>query len=222
MSARPVLALLTLALLAAAPLAAKEKTKSAAPEPVVCSGVFGPDSSEALLIETFGADNVVSGMVPGPEGTEMFATTVYPGDPRRAMEFGWWDEQKRERLSYVDLAPGQVAPGGARIGLSVAEIVDLNGAPFTINGFWWDYGGYALIEQGAFANNPLGCSVSLRFDTMRDAPADTNIDAVAGDITVPSDEPLLETLDARVSHLSLAYPLPMDMPEPIYLDQGLD
>lgn len=217
MSARPVLALLALALLASTPLAAKDKTKPVpAPEEVACTGVYAADSSEARVIETFGADNVVTGIVPGPEGTEILATTVYPDDPERTMQFGWWDEEKREYLSYVDLAPSQASPGGARIGMTVAEIVKLNGEPFTINGFWWDYGGYAFIEKGAFADNPDGCSVSIRFDTTLDGAPDTNFDPISGEVTVPSDEPLLETLGAKVNVLSLGYPWPENLPQPDY------
>lgn len=217
MSARPVLALFALALLASTPVAAKDKTKPAPmPEEVACSGVYGPDSSEARVIETFGADNVVTGIVPGPEGSEILATTVYPDDPEQSMQFGWWDEDKREYLSYVELSPSQTAPGGARIGMTVAEIVKLNGAPFTINGFWWDYGGYAFIESGAFAMSSEGCSVSIRFDSTLDAPADTNLDAIAGEVTVPSDEPLLETLGMKVNVLSINYPWPEELPQPDY------
>ncbi len=215
MSARPVLALLALALLASTPLAAKEKTKPApAPEAVACTGVYAADSSEARVIETFGADNVVTGIVPGPEGTEILATTVYPDDPERTMQFGWWDEEKREYLSYVDLAPSQASPGGARIGMTVAEIVKLNGEPFTINGFWWDYGGYAFIEKGAFADNPDGCSVSIRFDTTLDGAPDTNFDPISGEVTVPPTSPCSRPWAPRSTCSASAIPGPRTCPSP--------
>ena len=87
------------ATLAASPAIAKTKTVAA--DDVSCSGVFGPESTEALVKQTFGDGNVVSGDVPGPEGTTMFATTVFPNDPERTMEFGWFNEENRTGLSYV-------------------------------------------------------------------------------------------------------------------------
>ena len=194
------------------PALAKDKSPAAAEaaptEAVACDGVFGPLSSEALLIETFGVDNVVTGMVPGVEGIEMLANTIFPDDPERTMQIGWWDETDRERLAWVELAPSQVGPLGVHVGMTVAEVEALNGEPFLVGGFGWDYGGYANIESGALTNLDGGCYLSLRF-----APTDgysTDIDAtsVLGDVQVPSHEPLLEQLDARVRVISFSYPSP--------------
>lgn len=195
-------------LLATGPAWAKDKTKPAAPDAEFsCSGAYGPDSSEALLIETFGADNVVTAMVPGPEGTEMLATTVYPGDHLKSMQFVWWDEDNRTGLSYVDLAVDQAGPLGLRLGLSVAEVEAINGQPFIVGGFDWDYGGYANIEAGAIRDY-ADCFISIRFSPMGDYPQGIDASAISGDIEVPSSEPLLADVDAQVVVLSLGYPAP--------------
>ncbi|MGV8853814.1 MAG: hypothetical protein ACOH2L_04150 [Devosia sp.] len=205
----PVLMLVALVVVSAQ---AKDKVKPVA-ETVSCDGVLGPKSSEALLIETFGKDNVVTGMVPGAEGEDSLGTTVFPNDPNRKMVFGWWDEENRSYLSYVDLAPDQTTPTGARIGMSVAEIEALNGAPFTVGGFWWDYGGYAAFDTGKLAYPDAGCGFNLRFDITADIPADVDANAVAGEVTLPSAEPLLKQLDAHVVGISLGYPYPDELPQ---------
>ena len=193
-------------LLLTMPAAAKEKTKASQ---VTCEGVFGPESSEALVKQTFGPDNVVTGMVDGPEGMQMLATTVFPDDPQRTMRFGWWDEDARSGLSYVDLAPSQIAPGGVRIGQTVAEVEALNGAPFTIGGFWWDYGGYANIENGNLAHTvDKICWVSIRFSHADDYSSDIDATPVSGEVQVPSGEALLEMLDVRVAVVSVSWPAP--------------
>jgi hypothetical protein len=217
MLARLSLIALVAALLAG-PALAKEKTRAgAANEAIECAGVYGPDSSEALVKETFGAKNVVTGMVYGAEGMEMLATTVFPDDPDRKMEFGWYDEENLSRLSYVELAPGQIAPGGVSIGMSVADVVNTNGADFEVGGFWWDYGGYANIETGALAGTQDGgCHVSIRFSPVDGYPEDIDVTSVAGEVQVPSSEPLLEAIDTRVQILSLSYPWPDDLPQPEY------
>lgn len=209
MLARLSLAALSLALVAAAPAVAKEKTKPATPEAVACSGVYGPDSSEALVKQTFGADNVVTGTVPGPEGEDMLATTVFPNDPDRTMQFGWWDDETRTGLSYVELAPTQIAPNGAHVGQTVAEVEKLNGKPFTVGGFWWDYGGYANFEGGKLENaDDTTCWISLRFAPNDEYPADLDVSAVSGEVQVPSTEKLLSTLDVRVQSVDISWPGP--------------
>lgn len=187
------------AVLAAGPTLAKDKSEFA------CDGVFGPDSSEALLVKTYGADNVVTGETDGPEGTEILTTTVFPNDPERVLTFSWWDETNRTGLNYVDLPPSVLGPAGVRVGMTVAEVEAINGAPFAIGGFWWDYGGYAMIDTGKLANADTGCFTSLRF-----APADTDygdldVSSVSGEVTIPSSDPLLAKIDTRLQVLSISY-----------------
>jgi hypothetical protein len=200
MLARMSFALLC-ACLVATPALAKAKTGFS------CTGVFGPESSEALLIETYGADNVVTGQVPGAEGMETLATTVFPNDPDKTMVFGWMDDETRQGLGYVDLPPSIDGPHGVHVGMTVAEVLAINGKPFNIGGFWWDYGGYAQIEQGALANaDDATCFLSLRFSPVDDYQPDLDTSAVAGEVSIPADEPLLEKLDTRVSTVSVSFP----------------
>ncbi|MBK8082585.1 MAG: hypothetical protein IPK28_01460 [Devosia sp.] len=173
---------------------------------IACDGPFAADSSEARLVETFGGENVVTGEVPGPEGSTLIATTVFPGDPQRQMEFGWWDEQAFERLAYVTVPPVDTAPGGLRVGMSVREVEALNGGPFEMTGFWWDYGGYAGFEGGELGDIPGGCHVSVSFQPTADIPGDLDVEPIAGDRTVVSGEPLLETVDARIASITVGYP----------------
>lgn len=186
------------AALLATPALAEDKAFS-------CEGVFGADSSEAFLIKTYGADNVVTGETDGPEGTQILTTTVFPNDPERALVFSWFDEENRAGLSYVDLSPSTSGPFGLRVGMTVAEVEAINGKPFSIGGFWWDYGGYAMIDDGTLLNKDDGCFISLRF-----APADKDfgsldVSPVTGEVSVPSSDPLLAKIDTRVQVLSISY-----------------
>lgn len=191
-------AILLSALLLSTPAAAAE---------IACDGPFAPDSSEARLKDAFGAENVVTGEVDGPEGSTIIATTVFPNDPDKKMVFGWWDEEAMAELSYVELAPGDTAFGVSR-GMSVDEVEALNGEPFTMTGLWWDYGGYAGFQSGKLADLPGGCYLSLSFDTTVDVPDGLNVDSISGDQQVPSSEPLLDQLAVKVVDITLGYPFP--------------
>lgn len=186
---------------------------------IACEGPFAADSSVARLQEAFGAENVVTGDSPGPEGTTVLATTVYPDDPDRTMVFGWWDEENLSELSYVELAPGDSAFGVSR-GMGVDAVEALNGEAFTMTGLWWDYGGYAGFQSGALAELAGDCSLSLRFDTALNVPDGLDVGSISGDQQIASDEPLLEQLSVEVTQVTLGYAYPgldqvegIEMPE---------
>lgn len=176
-------------------------------EEIACEGAFGIDSSEARLIEIYGAENVWTGIVPGPEGTEMLATEVFRESPKRRLQFVWWDEEGRKDPSYVELPAKLSAPGGVRAGMSVAEVEARNGEAFTLSGFGWDYGGYAGFDSGALAALPGDCHLSLRF-APTDYPPGLDVDPIIGDQTVQSANPLLAKVNARVQSVSIGYPHP--------------
>ena len=192
--------------LVATPTFAKDKTKPAdAAAPVACSGVYSADTSEQRLIDTFGAENVVTGPVDGPEGSTYVATTVFPDDPQRTMVFSWFDEEARTDASNIELSPSQTGPGGVRVGMTVAEVQDINGEPFTISGFWWDYGGYAGFDSGNLAGVAGDCYVNLRFAAPDEVSGAIDTTPISGDIQVPSSEGLLEVLGVTVEQVSLGY-----------------
>jgi len=180
----------------------------AAAAQLACEGVFGIDTSEARFIETFGAQNVVTGEVPGPEGTTMIATTVYPGDPEREFQAIWWNEAARTDLSFVGIPAGDIAPGGVRLGMDLAEVEALNGGPFTVMGFWWDYGGSAGFESGKLAELGNDCHLTVTFEPTVELPADADPEPISGDKEVPSDLPLLRQVEPRVVEVTFGYPHP--------------
>jgi hypothetical protein len=104
---------------------------------LTCDGPFAADSSEQKLIEAFGKDNVVTGEVPGPEGSTVLATTIFPNDDTKRIEVGWWDEENLSQLAYFTVPSGDVSPQGVKTGMTVKEVEALNGAPFEMQGFWW-------------------------------------------------------------------------------------
>jgi hypothetical protein len=175
-------------------------------EPITCDGVFSPDTTQALIKDSFGAENVVNETVYGAEGWEYIATVAFPNDPAKRTVFTWADEEKLEGISMVELPPGAVALGGVKTGMSVADIEQLHGARFSMTGFWWDYGGYPNLADGALDQFPGGCSLALRFSPDDDLPESLNIDAVSGDVEVWSDNPLLGQIGAKVSSVSIVYP----------------
>jgi hypothetical protein len=135
-------------------------------EELECAGPFARDASEETLVEAFGGDKVVAEEIDGPEGSTLDATLVYPNDPARHLVVLWWDEEARARPAsiIIEKESAWTAPGGIRLGTTLAEVEKINGARFTLSGFGWDYGGSAGFEHGALAELPGGCILNLAFD----------------------------------------------------------
>lgn len=175
---------------------------------LACDGPFAIDSSEARLVEAFGRDNVVTGEVDGPEGTTMIATTVFPDDPERRFQAVWWDDETLSDPSFFTLARADIAPGGLRIGMPLAEVEALNGEPFTMLGFGWDYGGAASFASGRLSALPGDCLLSVSFDPTRPLPEGTDAEPIEGDKEVASDLPLLRAVEPVVYEVRFGYPHP--------------
>ena len=202
MSRRAILGLLPL-ILWTAPAAAVE---------ISCEDPMRRDTNLADIQNLYGTGNVVTGEVPGAEGETMIATTVFPGDDEHGFVVYWADEEKREKLSAISVARADTAPGGVRVGMTIKEVEALNGAPFSLWGFYWDYGGAARFESGRLAELPGGCMLSVQFTPGVDPANDTIAEAISGDIELRSDMQELALVAPVVSDITIAYPDP-DAPE---------
>jgi hypothetical protein len=188
-------------------------TAPAFADEIGCEGVFKQSATLADIESAFGKENVVTGEVPGPEGTTMVATTIYPNDPARTMQVRWWDEQKVEYLAGVTLAAGDSGPGGIKVGMPIEEVQAINGEAFSLFGFYWDYGGYAGFENGKLSELPGGCVLSLRFAPTREDLPDNVMNAISGDSEFRSDMPEMLVAKVAVREVNLGYPLPEELAE---------
>lgn len=182
-------------------------------EEIGCEGVFKQSATLAEIEAAFGKDNVVTGEVPGPEGTTMIATTIFPNDPQRTMQVRWWDEQNVAYLAGVTLAPADTGPGGIKIGMPIDAVQAVNGEAFNLFGFYWDYGGFAGFESGTLSALPGGCVLSLRFAPTREDLPENVMNAISGDIELRSDMPELLEAKVAVGEVNLGYALPEELAE---------
>jgi len=172
-----------------------------------CTGAFGIDTSEARLIETFGADNVVRSERSDAREQKPLITTVYPTDPVRRMVFLWWNREKPVDLSHVILPQSAIVPGKLQVGLTIAEVQRLNGGPFNIFGLGSPSPGFTLFHGEALGNLPGGCLVSATFSPSHFPPS-LDVSSVMTDRDISSDNPLLSQMDVRLEEITLGYPHP--------------
>ena len=178
-----------------------------APTTLSCGGVFDRTSDHARVVKTFGAGNVVFGKIAGAEGMDEPATIVNGKDGKRRLEFVWMNEKAR-RIPNVTARGGSTwkTDDGIGLGSSLAEIEKLNGKPFKLSGFEWDYGGYVTdFNGGALATRKGGCHLGLRFEPGAGAAAKA-LEKVSGDRTLLSNNPSARAVKPVVSEISIGWP----------------
>jgi hypothetical protein len=113
------------------------------------ASVVGPadtlDSARARL----GANQVIGAKVPGAEGEEFDGWQLYPDDPARRVYVYLDDATHRPVLLRVlDTESKWQRGDGIRMGRTLAELAERNGAPVGFTGFDWDYGGSCCDWHG--------------------------------------------------------------------------
>jgi hypothetical protein len=173
---------------------------------VACSGIFAKDSSHIKLATFVGADNITWTQVPGPEGSRLNATVLYPRDPKRRLEVLWNIEAARSdtQLIVINGQSSWVGPKGLKLGMPLAAIEKLNGRPFTIRSFGGETGGMVTSwDGGGLSGLPGGCKMGVRFVPDSKAPPPT--EELAGGKNFPSSHPSLKTLAPIVAEIIIGY-----------------
>jgi hypothetical protein len=89
--------------------------------------------------------------------------------------------------------------------MSLAEVEALNGRPFKLYGFGFDYGGTTLDWNGGrLATQAGGCTLHLRF-TMREGADADNAGVYVGEQGFQSDDPAMRRAAPVVDGISLRY-----------------
>ena len=96
-------------------------------------------------------------------------------------------------------SPWHMAGTGIGVGSSLRELERVNGRPFKISGFDWDYGGYVYDWNGGALEN-LGIRLGYEIRPQYDETILDQLD-VLGDVELSSDDGFTEWLDVRVSEV---------------------
>lgn len=89
------------------------------------------------------------------------------------------------------------------IGDPLARANEVNGKPFKLWGFGWDYGGTVSdLAGGRLAALPDGCRVMMAVGPREDIALP---DGLVGDRELSSDDPRLEVVDVVIHELSLGF-----------------
>jgi len=177
-------------------------------------GFVTAETTDASLKALFGASNVESVDVYLGEGFTSPGTAVYPSDTTRRIEVVWSDETRtvpKEVRLTGDSSVWRTAEG-ISLGSTLREIERLNGYPFRLVGFAFDYGG-TIVDCGRGRLVALGCSVAdergaskgrlmvVRLNPGVDALGTSEYRQVLGEREFSSGHPAMQKLNPRVYQL---------------------
>lgn len=205
-----------------------EQTKDLSADFLIIPGEqVGPvraDASEASLMQKLGKANVVRDTIYTVEGQFEIGTTLYRNTADQAHVL-WRDKKRFARPEMVMIRPARdennaTLPGttgpatqwttasGLRLGSTLREVEKINGKPFTMYGFEWDYGGQSSGWRGGSLQTQTGKPfIGATFGFDHDVPENQQsfFEAVIGDTEFLSNNPALQQLNPTVQTLSVFF-----------------
>jgi len=183
--------------------------ESVATRVIQCDGPFGRNASHASLVKAFGNNNVAYQEIAGVQDKKIKASILFPADPKARLECIWQDERARRRPALIRAKDQSAwaAANGIRIGTALADIEKMNGKPFKLSGFDWDYGGRVTDWRGGALAKPQagGCTLVIEFVHPEDAPEES-LTKVSGDREVLSDDANMRAVEPYVAVMTFSYP----------------
>ncbi|WP_395735831.1 hypothetical protein [Prosthecobacter sp.] len=122
-------------------------------------GLIKPGMTSTDIERAYGKDNLKLQKIPGAEGEEIDGAKLF-AETDRELEIVWDPDNEKKKVVFDIRVIGKAwkFDNGLKSGMTVEEVEKINGKPFKIAGFEWDYGGYANFEGGK-----LDGKVSIRF-----------------------------------------------------------
>jgi hypothetical protein len=167
--------------------------------------------TEASLRERYDSANVALAWIQVGEGDSMRGAVVYGGDPARRLEIIWADSTAMSKPATVSVAgrasQWRIFPG-VTLGTRLLDLEAVNGRPFDLAGFFWDYPGGVTDWRGGRLDSLWGQSlsdrrkvwISLNVDDGHDAAL---ADQVMGDHQYSSSLPAMRSLNPYVYKMSI-------------------
>lgn len=206
-AAIPVAFILLWTLLACGrPAPATEATAASEPDYLIVPGerigrITADNCSREAVLAAYGDEARVEEIYLG-EGIAEEGVVVYPDNPRNRLEIYWDAAFDATRPAFLrirgDGGTDWKTEGGLSIGTPIKEVERLNGRPFELYGFGWDYGGLVTDWKGGAFDGGLGLGFELTNE--EETPVD-----VLGETILRSDDPTLRRLGPVVTVLELRF-----------------
>ena len=192
--------------------------------PGIQVGCVDSAATEGSLIRLLGAENARRDTIYTVEGQFEIGTTLFKNTADQA-QILWRDTRHFARPGTVLIRPARneenallpgaagivtqwATPGGLTPGMPLAAVEKLNGKPFSLYGFEWDYGGQTTGWNGgnlAQKDNHTYLSLGFAVPDNRAAAHRKQYESVLGDAEWMSDSPALQQLQPVVQTMTVSF-----------------
>ena len=182
---------------------------------MITTGRFGPltaEGAEADLRRVFGSAAVKPGRIHLGEGEFWPGTVLYPDDSLRQAEITWQDTVERRKPWRATVRGRRSVwhvDGQIKLGSTLQELQRLNGKPFNMSGYGWDYGGRVMDWNGGVLDTTLqrnGHRIGFSLDTDSAGQESRARSQISGDRPFSSALPALQQLNPSVWEIFLDFP----------------
>jgi len=190
------------------------------PAPVVQRWLIAPVNQHAEieartsltdLQRRFGRGNVTQAKVDLGEGESVDGTVIYADDPTLRVEIVWKDASLDAPATARVSGKGSkwgIAPG-ITLGTSLKRIERLNGGPFTLTGFAYDYSGTVIDWNGgrlaSLRSGSPHAFIRLKPDNTAATPSNADYNDVLGDRDFRSNRDAMQRLNPRVYEIVVSF-----------------
>jgi hypothetical protein len=171
-------------------------------------GVLDPSEGETDLAAGYGASNVRHAQIALGEGETADGTVAFPDDSVRRIEILWQDTAQRRFPARAILRGSKSLwklSRGVSLGTTLKQLEDLNGGPFTLAGFGWDYEGVVHSWAGGSLDTLLG-GTKIYLAPSQEARSDSVYSHVLGDHEYSSSVQAMQRLNPEVYQIVVEFP----------------
>ncbi|HEX8772038.1 MAG TPA: hypothetical protein VF735_00445 [Pyrinomonadaceae bacterium] len=161
----------------------------------------------------YGRRNVQSTRVSIGEGEYEPGTVIYPHDPTRRIEIIWKDAHGKRYPQSVQLTGVRSVwktREGVSLGTRLKELERINGKPFKLLGFSWDYEGTVISWEGGRLEREFGKDgkpLLVRLSPLTGNRVSVEDEAsVIGDNDFSSGNRVMQTINPKVYQLIVEFP----------------
>ncbi|HET9250952.1 MAG TPA: hypothetical protein VFP58_02395 [Candidatus Eisenbacteria bacterium] len=174
-------------------------------------GLVNRTEGEIDLQMGYGAQNVRPATVQLGEGETASGTVVFPDDSTQRIEVLWHDTAQRRYPAAAILAGTKSQwqlPRGITLGTTLHDLERMNGRPFFLAGFGWDYAGAVLSWNGGSLDSIFGTDTRLFLRPPPDGNADAHQAQAMGDRPFSSSSHPMRAINPRVARIRVEFPPP--------------
>ena len=177
--------------------------------PGVRVGAITKNVSESELKKIYGSKNVKSDTIGLGEGETIPGTVIFPNDKNRRIEIVWKDKVKKKLPDFIQLFGEKSlwkTKEGISLGTSLKNLEKINGKPFVLAGFEWDYSGTVTSWKGGNLGK-IGQKITLRLNPENyDKVPQKDLDAVVGDGDFSSKNKAMQRINPKVYFIIVNFP----------------